>query len=339
MIECKLLFNTNSYKFRPHACQALSGFLELEKQKVIFLRIDFKKDIRIPFVNAFCCEINKRKVIYDIEDGNDNLLPSAIDFIHREKILLFKRAYDEQAFGNDELIRPYGLNYMKSFNGFIEKAAFHLAERGFFPPISFPFQLSKIQDWSFINNCSNHTNRIMFCTRLWDQNQTKSRVDKLNETRIQVVSTLRKAFPGNVIAGVIDSPISRKLCRDLILPPKITKRNHYLELIGKSSVCVTTTGLHHSIGWKFGEYVASGKAIVSEPLHFSVPGPFCEGKNYLTFLSKDELIEKCDDLLSHPEKRQEIEYNNINYFIHYLRPDMLIWNTIRQVVDDDVVLR
>ena len=173
---------------------------------------------------------------------------------------------------------------------------------------------------------------IIFCTRLWSQKNTHFPVDELNETRIQSVISLRQSFHGNIMVGVTDSPLSRKMCKDLILPSKITYRKHYLGLMRKSCVCVATNGLHRSIGWRFGEYVASGKAIVSEPLCFSVPGDFHEKQNYLSFTSSKELIEQCDYLLSNPEKRREMEQSNINYYNCNLRPDVLIWNTLKQVI-------
>ena len=338
MNECNLFFNTKKYPLRAHAYQAISGFIALKKQKIISLNIDFDRDVDIPLANAFYSEINGRKVIYDIEDGTNNFLPDTIDYIHKENILLFKRAYDEQLFKYDKMIRPYGLNYINFSNNFIALGTDYLARRKFLPPGAVQFTLSKLQDWSFIDANVRHTNRIFFCTRLWDQNETHSPVDVLNDERIQVILSLRKAFPNNIIAGVQDSPLSRKLCKDLILPSQITRRNNYLDLLSKSSVCIATTGLHRSTGWKFGEYVASGKAIVTEPLSFLIPGDFYDGKNYLSFTSANDLIDKCDYLLSNPEKRREMEKNNIDYYIHNLRPDVLIWNTLKQVIDNSTGL-
>ncbi len=334
MNECNLFFNTKKYQLRTHAYQAISGFIALERQKIISLNINFDRDVDIPLANAFYSEINGRKVIYDIEDGTNNLLPDTIDYIHKKNILLFKRAYDEQLFKNDRMIRPYGLNYNIFIHYYIEKGIDYLARKNFLHPSTLRFSLSKLQDWSFINSSTRHTNRILFCTRLWNRNETHSPVDFLNDKRIQVILSLRKAFPNNIIAGVKDSSLSRKLCKDLILPSKITRRNCYLNLVSDSSVCIATTGLHRSIGWKFGEYVASGKAIVTEPLSYLIPGDFHDGKNYLSFASTDDLIDRCDYLLSNPEKRREMEMNNIDYYIHNLRPDVLIWNTLKQALDD-----
>lgn len=331
MIDCKLLLNTKEHMFRAHASQAIAGFLALEKQKRISLKIDFNSRVHIQPSNTFCCIINNKKVFYDIEDGIENLTPDFLDYVHCHKCFLFKRAYDERLYKNDPLILPYGLNYFKMTNSFLERVAFHFVKRGVLSPRLNRLTLSKIKEWSMIDNKCKYNNGILFCTRLWSQKDTHTPVDRLNETRIQTVISLRKSFPKNTIAGIVDSPLSRKMCKSLILSHRITNRNRFLDLIRKSCVCVTTTGLYRSIGWRFGEFVASGKSIVSEPLFFSVPGDFHEGKNYLTFSSATELAERCDYLLSNYDIRREMELNNINYYFHNLRPDALVWNSIKQV--------
>lgn len=40
-----------------------------------------------------------------------------------------------------------------------------------------------------------------------------------------------------------------------------------MRLMKQSRICIATTGLHDSIGWKFAEYVVAGRTIVIEPLN------------------------------------------------------------------------
>ena len=165
----------------------------------------------------------------------------------------------------------------------------------------------------------------MFSTRLWEKQ------NELNEFRISLARKLKNKFKKNIIIGVNDNTLSRKLCPDLILHKTVTQRHHFINLINRSLVCITSTGLHRSIGWRFGEFVAAGKAILSEPLHFAVPGNFQVGKNYLSFNSIDEVVDKCDDLLCNLDKIHTMEYENLYYYFHYLKPDILILNTLKQV--------
>ena len=102
--------------------------------------------------------------------------------------------------------------------------------------------------------------------------------------------------------------------------------------MNRSSICITTTGLHRSTGWKFAEFVAAGKAIVSEPLAFFAPGGMSANRNYLPFESTDRLLSAIDDLLSHPRAIRDMEKENTDYYSHYLRPDALVFNAIEQYI-------
>ena len=89
-----------------------------------------------------------------------------------------------------------------------------------------------------------------------------------------------------------------------------------------------TTGLHGSVGWKFAEYVAFAKAIVSEPLNCEVPGDFKPGQNYLTFRSPTELVEQASTLFSDNALRHALMTNNARYYLGYVRPDALVLNSL-----------
>lgn len=325
MIQCELLFNKGK-RIRPHTYQAISGFIELQKQNKVSLKYSFINTILLP-ENTFGCKINNKHIIfYDLEDGIENINLDFIKKVHSLNGVLFKRAYEEKKHKNDLSIRPYGFNYNKLSYSFCDKVIAFFADHGMISLLFSTQLLSNIKEWDLIDNTPcNYSNRILFCSRLWPQKE------ELNDTRIKTVKTLRHFFRNSIVAGFCDSPTSRRLCKDLILPHKITKRNNFIRLVQSTSICITTTGLYNSTGWKFGEYISCGKAIVSEPLLFSVPGHFQEGINYLSFNGSEQLIEKCVFLLDHPLERRIMEKNNIGYYFQNLRPDALIWNTLMQI--------
>jgi hypothetical protein len=94
---------------------------------------------------------------------------------------------------------------------------------------------------------------------------------------------------------------------------------------------VATTGLNKSNGWKLGEYVAFSKAIITEPLHFRVPGGFSQEINYLKFISPDELIDHAIRLFEDKKLRSEMMMSNYRYYQSFLRPDALILNSLAVV--------
>ena len=168
-------------------------------------------------------------------------------------------------------------------------------------------------------------------TRLWSDKQTTSKnIDEVNSMRIDIVKALQKEYPNNSITGIYDSELARTLCPELILPDKITKRDSYLETMKVSDICIGSTGLHGSIGWKTGEYIAASRAIINEAFCYEVTGDFEIGKNYLAFQSVDECITHVDKLFNNSNMVYEMKQNNRNYYLNYLRPDIQVANSLKE---------
>ena len=74
---------------------------------------------------------------------------------------------------------------------------------------------------------------------------------------------------------------------------------------------MASTGLHGSTGWKLAEYVAAGRAIVTEPLRYTLPGGFEEGKNYKTYTSPAECEEQLRQLLA-DRKRTRLNSSHVS---------------------------
>lgn len=79
------------------------------------------------------------------------------------------------------------------------------------------------------------------------------------------------------------------------------------------------------------EYVAASKVIVSEPLHFELPGNFENHRNYLAFTNEETLINRIDYLLHNKEAMRQMMLNNYDYYQHYLKPEVLVLNTLDKV--------
>jgi hypothetical protein len=95
---------------------------------------------------------------------------------------------------------------------------------------------------------------------------------------------------------------------------------------------VATLGLNNSNGWKLGEYVALSKAIVTEPLRYLVPGNFAKEQNYLEFTAPEELVESAARLFDNKDLRFAMMTNNYTYYQAYLKPDVLILNSLSIVL-------
>ncbi|HMN14734.1 MAG TPA: hypothetical protein PKD55_20640, partial [Bellilinea sp.] len=110
-----------------------------------------------------------------------------------------------------------------------------------------------------------------------------------------------------------------------------TKRN-FMRLVKQTPICIATTGLVGSIGYKFTEYIAAARAIVSEANVNQVYGPFGVEQNYLVFNSVEQCVHSVQRLFDDHELRLQMMRNNLAYYHTYIRPDMCALNSLHDAL-------
>jgi hypothetical protein len=168
-----------------------------------------------------------------------------------------------------------------------------------------------------------------------DPTRTQEKIDDrifINETRARCIRLLREALGPRFTGGFGSNPFTRQNYPDLLWPDSASQEN-YLRVLRSFPICVASTGLHGSTGWKLAEYVAFAKAIVSERLVYDVPGGFDSGKNYLEFGSPEECVHAAIRLIEEPELRRAMMRNNAAYYRDYLRPDALVKNALTRALE------
>lgn len=181
-----------------------------------------------------------------------------------------------------------------------------------------------------------HEPKVLFMVTAYDPydepKRPKEKIEERihnNEFRANCVRALRNELGPKFFGGFIHNKYTREHYKDVLLgDPQSAKKQNYLQILKEFPICVATTGLHGSIGWKFAEYVAFSKAIVSEKLNYEVPAFFRLGHNYLEFSSPEDCVEQSMKLLSNQQLRTELMLNNSIYYQHYVKPDMLVFNAI-----------
>jgi len=181
-----------------------------------------------------------------------------------------------------------------------------------------------------------HEPRILFMTRAWDPFDNPDRSDekiqervRINDSRARCLELLRSEFGERFLGGFLQTDFAvEKYGHVLLADNAAYEKGTYVELLRRYPICIATTGLHGSIGWKMGEYVAFSKAIVSEPLQFEVPGDFKPGENYLEFDEPEQCVNAVHELLSDAALRDEMMRRNHAYYNCYLRPDAMIRRTL-----------
>ena len=177
---------------------------------------------------------------------------------------------------------------------------------------------------------------ILFMARVWDPNspinisqtQAEERV-AINFMRAECIRKLRREFGRSFIGGLAADELAKRNFGDCVVDDELTEKSAYLRAVRSASICVSTMGLCRSNGAKIGEYIAGSKAIVSETLHYEVPGDFTPGKHYLPFRDPDACVQQVARLFNSPDLCHQLMQQNHAYYHSYLRPDLLIWNTLQ----------
>lgn len=320
-----------------HLSQILTGFCLLERKnktdKITYTRIfegiggTSSAQFLGPFLIVY---YHGKKLVYDLLDGYN--MPQAILYHFEHCDFYFKRSFSSQK--NRELgldapqkMYPLGFNYHVSCkNHPLDKPEWkeqmkHLCGIEYNGWSSTYFSYKKFEENP---QYKDKNMKVLFSTRLWGDRQ-------LDETRIEIIRALRANRDIQFFGGITDSSLAQSLAPDLIIPRELTERRKYLALLHECDICIASTGLHESIGWKTGEYVASAKGIVSEKLHYEVPGDFTKEKNYLEFSAAEECVTAVKSLIYDPEKLYAMKQANQVYYNMYLRPDVLVENTLELV--------
>lgn len=99
----------------------------------------------------------------------------------------------------------------------------------------------------------------------------------------------------------------------------------YLASLRSSGVAFNSPAVHGCLGWKLGEYLALGKAIVSTPLGRDLPAPLVHGE-HIHFVEDDvdAIRSGVEKILADDEYRHRLEAGARGWFEAELRPQAVI---------------
>jgi len=337
-----------------HLYQVIAGFELLARRGVIALEIERQTrdaKFRLPY-NMLEVTLNDSiRLLYDLNDGYDNLAEDP-DQLYGPLLarydICYKRSFSaalSARLTHGGKIRPLGLNYWVTIPG----SAAHLPA----PLDPAREKLKKLirmlpitphyNGWYTIESFEDEPRpedppHILFMARMWDvrgdsgwrlTDAKREERHFINEQRACTIRLCREAFGDQFFGGITPSRYAAEHYPDLVIADrKAVSRRAYLKRMKRSSICIATMGLHQSIGWKFAEYVAASKAIVTETLHYEVPGVFGENRNYLSFRTPEECVEAVARLVRDERLRRNLMQNNRNYYRRHVRPDRLVLNSL-----------
>jgi hypothetical protein len=154
----------------------------------------------------------------------------------------------------------------------------------------------------------------------------------INEMRARCIKLLKEELGPRFTGGFSRTHFTEANYAELIAAPESTSQDKYLRTLKAFPICVASTGLHGSAGWKLAEYVALSKAVLSERLVYDLPGGFTSGKNFIEFTSPEECVNGAVRLIEDAALRHQVMRNNWAYYRDYLRPDALVKNAISRAI-------
>jgi hypothetical protein len=348
LLECEIEYFPNF-----HLMQLYSGFFELHRKGIIDLKIKPVKKNKKAYavINAL---INKKhRVVYDMLDGL-TWIPGDVDvnleyFRQTYKTdFYFKRSFSPSLLEHSPencKVFPLGLNYnvqpsqnLFRYSGSLrDKFKYFVKTNKLLKKVSAKSFFYE-QDFEYYPVKPSQKN-VLFLTRLWDPADAKSQRSvelrtRLNKTRVECIERCRKEFGADFTGGLAIEKLATKDHASLIMPESLTSKANYLQAVKEHAICIATTGLHHSIGWKMAEYVAASRGIVSEPLKFQLPGNFEREKNFYEFETADQLIDQINRLRTNNDELLNMMRENHHYYNNFVKPENLVMNTLLTVLNE-----
>jgi hypothetical protein len=342
MMHCSLYCYSNS----PHLSKLFTGFALLRRAGEVTLSqecflpgvIDMTapqhlRDARLAHLMVVVDDTVR--LYYDNHDSDE------IDMDAAERVdFYFKRSFSRRNLpvGLEDKVFPLGLNYVL-YPEIVDTLESE-RDRAFARHSGPSNARESRQESSFRPTPANmHASpaedappKVLFMTRAWDPfdhpdrttEKTRERI-RLNETRASCVDALRREFGDDFFGGFERTAYALSNYREFLLPDnESSRKENYFNLLRARPICVTTGGLHGSIGWKMGEYVAFSKAIVSERMSHEIPGDFSEGRNFLGFDDTDECVASTRRLFADARLRSRLMRHNYRYYTSHVEPSIAI---------------
>lgn len=350
--ECEILCYSNSQR----VWQLYTGLWELAQQRVLRLHqtickppappADTPQHLREAWRDHVEVVLNGRwRIFFDMHDSHE-LSERGL----AECDVYFKRSFLHSSIPQSERRRvlPFGLNYPIKADGFdpLELARAWRLESGLnrFQEVLRQLPGPLLAPTRRILESVPQPDappRILFLSRAWEPYDQSDRhpdkaahIEHLNDQRAECVRLLRKEFGSAFLGGLAPSALAlRKYGDAIVTDPQVTKKTTYLNLVKRHPICVTTTGLHGSNGWKLGEYVALSKAIVTERLDYASFENFTAPHHYLPFASPEECVHQCQRLFHNPHLRQEMMLRNWAFYHQHLAPNQLMLGCFARAID------
>lgn len=142
----------------------------------------------------------------------------------------------------------------------------------------------------------------------------------VNELRARFMRVARSWDGLQFEGGFLPSRHGQALGYDDLLSSRLAYRE-WIRLTQRSAVVLNTSAVHGCLGWKLGEYLALGKAIISTPIPHQLPAELEHGTHlHVIEGSETSMRTAIERLVGDHAYRLHLETNARAYFDQFLSP-------------------
>jgi len=165
-------------------------------------------------------------------------------------------------------------------------------------------------------------NYVFFISTLWNNEHC---IANTNAERALFIRECKKNPGINFEGGLVALPSNPQYVhyRDIA----VSRRYPYIDYIHKTKQSLfvfNTPAVHACHGWKLGEFLSMGKAIISYPIINDLPAPLIHGQNIHIVKNEDELKSAIQILIEDKDYRNKLENGAIVYYEKYCSPCAVI---------------
>lgn len=176
--------------------------------------------------------------------------------------------------------------------------------------------LRRVPYRSYVERVPVKDNYVFTCSTLWYNDEWNKNDENVNLSRAFFIRACKSIWDLNFEGGLVSSGNGRS-SDDLFidcLSPSFTMQDWLFNT--KQSMCAfNTPAFWNCHGWKLGEYMALGKAIISTPLSNDLPAPLVHEKHiHIVENSQESMVDALKYIHSHREYREELEHNISEYW-------------------------
>ena len=301
----KKYFHQLKRRNESHSYDHYMPFVVINKNEIKKYIIDFR-DKRSVKKNAYDWCDKYAKINFSV---------SLTDEYYHDKIISIPPGFGIKIWGRYKTFYNCSANYVRCIFSPIVSIKTHFSD------YYNQYKRPQLEDYTIDTTDKKNGLYVFMIATLWSHTNCIEGTNLLRKTFVETCKAENVNFEGGFFSTV-NHPQYEEF-KDLIF----TKRypaHEYIEKTKHSYIAFNTPAVHDCHGWKLGEYLAMGKAIISTPLSNQLPEDLIHGSNIHIISNLEELKTAVKLLIEDNIYRQRLEYKSKKYFNLYGSPQAVI---------------